>query len=68
MAGITSTHDNGAWKSNFGYWASKYRMAIVFPDTSPRDTGIEGVKDDWWFGDSAGFYIDATEEKYKKHF
>lgn len=41
---------------------------MVFPDTSPRDTGIEGVKEDWAFGEGAGFYVDATESKYSKHF
>jgi len=41
---------------------------VVFPDTSPRDTGIEGIKDDPYFGEGAGFYLNATEEKYKKHF
>jgi S-formylglutathione hydrolase len=41
---------------------------MVFPDTSPRDTGIEGVKDDYSFGEGAGYYVDATTDKYKKHF
>lgn len=41
---------------------------MVFPDTSPRDTNIEGIKDDWSFGEGAGYYVDATAEKYKKHF
>lgn len=68
LAGITSTYDNAPQKSNFGYWASKYKLAMVFPDTSPRNTGIEGIDKDWQFGDSAGFYVDATTEKYKKHF
>lgn len=26
------------------------------------------MKDDWTFGDSAGYYVDATSEKYAKHF
>jgi S-formylglutathione hydrolase len=40
----------------------------VFPDTSPRGTEIEGIKDDWAFGEGAGYYLDSTQDKYKKHF
>lgn len=48
--------------------ASEYRIAVVFPDTSPRDVNIEGVGDVYSFGLGAGFYVDATEEKYKNNF
>lgn len=65
---MTATHENFAIKSGFGQFAQKHKIACVFPDTSPRDTGIEGIKEDWQFGDSAGFYVNATQEKYKKHF
>jgi S-formylglutathione hydrolase len=41
---------------------------MVFPDTSPRDVECEGIKDSWDFGESAGFYVDATVDKYSKHF
>jgi len=34
---------------------------LVAPDTSPRNTGIEGEDDDWDFG-GASFYVDATVE------
>ena len=29
---------------------------------------IEGEDDDWDFGTGAGFYVNATEEKWKKHY
>ena len=29
---------------------------------------IEGEDNDWDFGTGAGFYLDATEEKWKKHY
>lgn len=41
---------------------------MVFPDTSPRGLDIEGLKDKWDFGESAGYYVDATTDKYKKNF
>ena len=68
LAGVDSTQDNAAWKSGFGKYASKHKIAMVFPDTSPRETGIEGIANDWTFGNSAGFYLDATTEPYKKFF
>lgn len=41
---------------------------VVFPDTSPRGLDIEGVGKDWDFGYGAGFYVDATEPKWKTNF
>lgn len=41
---------------------------MVFPDTSPRGAGIEGEDDDWDFGTGAGFYLDATNQKWSKHY
>ena len=38
------------------------------PDTSPRGCGIEGEETDWDHGTGAGFYVDATTEKWKKHY
>ena len=29
---------------------------------------IEGEDDSWDFGTGAGFYVDATEEKWKSHY
>lgn len=68
LGGLTCTHENFAQKSNFGYFAKKHRICMVFPDTSPRDTGIEGIKEDWECGEGAGYYLDATVDKYKGHF
>lgn len=43
-------------------------IALVFPDTSPRGAGIEGEDKDWDFGTGAGFYVNATADKYSKHY
>jgi S-formylglutathione hydrolase len=29
---------------------------------------VDGDEDSWDFGTGAGFYVDATEEKWKKHY
>lgn len=68
LAGLECTPDNVPQKSGFAHFAQKYKIAVVFPDTSPRNTGLEGISDDWTWGNSAGYYCDATTEKYKKNF
>jgi S-formylglutathione hydrolase len=47
-------------KSGFAPFARKHRIAVIFPDTSARNTNIQGVADDWELGDSASFYVNAT--------
>lgn len=47
LAGLTANHENFPVKSGFGPYAAKHKIAIVFPDTSPRGVEIAGIKDDW---------------------
>ncbi|KIL71758.1 hypothetical protein M378DRAFT_155358 [Amanita muscaria Koide BX008] len=68
LAGLTCTEDNGAQKGGFLGPAAERGIAILFPDTSPRGAGIEGEDDNWDFGTGAGFYLDATNPKYSKHY
>jgi len=68
LAGLTCTEDNGAQKGGLFGPAAEEGIAILFPDTSPRGAGIQGEDDDWDFGTSAGFYLDATNSKYSKHY
>jgi len=55
-------------KGGFLSVASTQGIALVFPDTSPRGAGIEGEAAEWDFGVAAGFYLDATNPKYAKHY
>ncbi|KAI0347831.1 carbohydrate esterase family 1 protein [Trametopsis cervina] len=68
LSGLTCTEDNAAQKGNFLGPAAKEGIAILFPDTSPRGAGIEGETDSWDFGVGAGFYVNATNPKYSKHY
>ena len=45
----------------------KKKVAIIFPDTSPRG---EGVPNDESFdlGQGAGFYVDSTQDPWRKNF
>jgi S-formylglutathione hydrolase len=68
LAGLECTEDNGAQKGGFMRDAASEGIAIVFPDTSPRGAGIEGEDKDWDFGTGAGFYLNATNVKYSRHY
>ncbi|KAH7914797.1 carbohydrate esterase family 1 protein [Hygrophoropsis aurantiaca] len=68
LAGLTCTEDNGAQKGGFMRDAAAQGIALLFPDTSPRGAGIEGEDTDWDFGSGAGFYLNATNPKYSKHY
>lgn len=50
LAGLTCTEDTGAQKGGMFNMAGKHRIALVFPDTSPRGAGVEGEDDDWQLG------------------
>ncbi|GAA5981115.1 hypothetical protein JCM5350_007160 [Sporobolomyces pararoseus] len=68
LAGLTCNEDTGAQKGGFLRDAAEQGIALVFPDTSPRGAGIEGEDKDWDFGTGAGFYLNATNDKYSKHY
>lgn len=55
-------------KAGAQQFAAKYGIMLVAPDTSPRDAGIPGEKDDWDFGTGAGFYVDATVEPWSSRY
>jgi len=68
LSGLTCTDDNVTQKACVQRSAATHGLAIVMPDTSPRGAGIEGEDDSWDFGSGAGFYVDATVEKWAKHY
>ncbi|SMX40036.1 S-formylglutathione hydrolase [Octadecabacter ascidiaceicola] len=67
LSGLTCTHENAMTKAGAQAWAAEQGIALVFPDTSPRG---ESVADDeaYELGQGAGFYVDATQEPWAKHF
>lgn len=66
LSGLTCTDENVVQKGFIQFQAAKRGLAIVCPDTSPRGAGVEGEDEGWDFGTGAGFYVDATAEKFKK--
>ncbi|WP_292065142.1 S-formylglutathione hydrolase [Brevundimonas sp. UBA7664] len=67
LSGLTCTEDNFTTKAGAYAAAAAHGVIIVAPDTSPRG---EGVADDpaYDLGQGAGFYVDATEAPWAKHF
>ena len=67
LSGLTCTDDNFSQKSGFQRLAEKYQVAVMIPDTSPRG---EYVADDeeWDLGQGAGFYLNATQDPWAKHY
>jgi len=68
LSGLTCTEDNVMQKSGLQRAAAQRGVAVVAPDTSPRKTGILGEDSSWDFGTGAGFYLNATQEPWSKHF
>lgn len=67
LAGLTCTEETFAIKAGAQRYAAEHGLILVTPDTSPRGSGIEGAADDWEFGEGAGFYLDATEAPWSRH-
>ena len=67
LSGLTCTHENAMVKAGAQAHAAELGLALVFPDTSPRG---EGVPDDeaYNLGQGAGFYVDATEAPWDRHY
>jgi S-formylglutathione hydrolase len=68
LAGLTCTEETATIKAGAQRLAAELGLALVMPDTSPRDTGLEGATGDWEFGEGAGFYLDATQAPWSSRF
>ncbi|MCD6070669.1 MAG: S-formylglutathione hydrolase [Microvirga sp.] len=69
LSGLTCTEENFTVKAGAQRVASELGLMLIAPDTSPRS---EGVPDDaqgaYDFGLGAGFYVDALQEPWAKHY
>lgn len=69
LSGLTCTPANVTEKGEFRRACAEHGIVFVAPDTSPRG---EGVPDDpageYDFGLSAGFYVDATQTPFDRHY
>lgn len=68
LAGLTCNEETFAIKAGAQRVAAELGLMLVAPDTSPRETGIEGATGDWEFGEGAGFWLDATAAPWSMRF
>jgi len=68
LSGLTCTEQNFIQKAGAQNYAEKHGIIIICPDTSPRGCNIPGEDESWDFGTGAGFYLNATEEKWKTNY
>lgn len=68
LSGLTCTHDNFTTKAGAYKKAAELGLIVIAPDTSPRGDDVPDDADSYDFGKGAGFYIDATQEPWSKHY
>ncbi len=68
LAGLTCSEETFMIKGGAQRLAAELGIILVAPDTSPRNTDIAGEDDDWDFGTGAGFYVDATQSPWSRHY
>ncbi len=69
LSGLTCTHANVTEKGEFRRSCAELGLIFVAPDTSPRGEGVPGDPANAYdFGLGAGFYVDATEAPFAKHY
>ncbi|MGZ8289068.1 MAG: S-formylglutathione hydrolase [Telluria sp.] len=68
LAGLTCTEETFMTKGGAQRVAAREGLILVAPDTSPRGANVPGEADAWDFGVGAGFYVDATEAPWSRHY
>lgn len=67
LSGLTCTEENFVVKAGAQRAAAELGLMVVAPDTSPR--GPEVADDEAYdLGSGAGFYLDATEDPWSRHY
>ena len=67
LSGLTCTDENFMQKASAQRLATELGIAIVAPDTSPR--GEDVADDDGYdLGKGAGFYVNATQAPWNRHY
>ena len=67
LSGLTCTHANVMDKGEYRAACAEHGVIFVAPDTSPRGGEVPDAAG-FDFGQGAGFYVDATEKPWARHF
>lgn len=69
LSGLTCTHANVTEKGEYRRACAELGLIFVAPDTSPRGDGVaDDTQGAYDFGLGAGFYVDATELPFARHY
>ena len=69
LSGLTCTHANVTEKGEYRAACAEAGVMFIAPDTSPRGPEVPDDPEGLWdFGQGAGFYLDATEAPWDRHF
>lgn len=68
LSGLTCTDDNVRVKAGAQRYASELGLALVMPDTSPRGDNVADEPDRYDLGKGAGFYVNATQAPWSRHY
>lgn len=68
LAGLTCTEETFAIKAGAQRAAAELGLALVMPDTSPREPVLPGDRESWDFGQGAGFYVDAVQAPWSANY
>lgn len=68
LSGLTCTHANVMEKGEYRAACAQHGIAFIAPDTSPRGDDVPDAEDEYDFGKGAGFYVDATQQPWAKHY
>jgi S-formylglutathione hydrolase len=69
LSGLTCTEENFTVKAGAQRVAAELGIMLVAPDTSPRGPGVpDSAPKSYDLGIGAGFYVDATEAPWSRHY
>lgn len=68
LSGLTCTEENFMTKAGAQRVAAELGIALIAPDTSPRGVNLPGEDDSYDFGSAAGFYLNATQDPWSRHY
>jgi S-formylglutathione hydrolase len=69
LSGLTCNDENFMQKAGAQRVADQLGIAIIAPDTSPRGDGVSDDENGAYdLGLGAGFYVDATQASWAKHY
>ncbi|MCE7028053.1 S-formylglutathione hydrolase [Jiella avicenniae] len=69
LSGLTCTHANVTEKGEYRRLCAELGLIFVAPDTSPRGEDVaDDVDKAYDFGLGAGFYVDATQQPFARHY